>query len=63
LVVAYAKTNGFVVVTHEEYRPDARNNVPIPNVCKQFGVAYVDTFAMLRDLGIQFAQFRSPLLD
>src|SRR5438876_1428039 len=39
-VIAYAKANGLVVVSHEEYAPEARKKVPIPNVCLEFGVTY-----------------------
>ena len=39
-VVAYAKANGLVVVTHEQYSPDARNRVPIPNLCVKLDVEY-----------------------
>lgn len=53
-VIAYAKANGLVVVTHEEYAPDARKTVPIPNACLEFNVDYCDTFAMLRALKVQF---------
>jgi hypothetical protein len=53
-LVAYARAYGGIVVTHEEYAPDARKRVKIPNVCKQFEVAYTDTFAMLRDLQARF---------
>ncbi len=53
-LVAYAKAKGHVVVTHEQLRAEARNRVPIPNVCEQFGVAYTDTFQMLKALGVQF---------
>jgi hypothetical protein len=53
-IVAYAKVNWYVVVTHEEHRPEVRNRVPIPNVCVQFGVDYCNTFEMLRDLNVQF---------
>jgi hypothetical protein len=52
-VIAYAKANGLVVVTHEEYAPDARRKVPIPNVCVEFEVEYCNTFEMLRDLKVQ----------
>lgn len=54
-VVAYAKTHNAVVVTHEEYAREARKRVPLPNVCKQFGVDYVDTFKMLRSLDVEFS--------
>lgn len=53
-IVAYAQVNGHMVVTHEEYAPAARRKVPIPNVCRKFGVAYCNTFEMLRDLNVQF---------
>jgi hypothetical protein len=54
-LVAYAKVKGHVVVTHEVPAPDARRKVPIPNVCEEFDVRYVDTFTMLRELGVRFA--------
>lgn len=52
---AYALAHpNHVVVTHEELSPDAKKRVPLPNVCKQFGVPWMDTFAMLRELKAQF---------
>ena len=53
-IAAYAKVNGNTLVTQEEHAPDAKKRVPLPNVCKQFGVDYVDTFAMLCDLRASF---------
>ena len=53
-LVAYAHLKDYVVVTHEQLRPEARNKVPIPNVCRQFGVDCVDTFQMLRSLKVEF---------
>lgn len=53
-VVAYAKAKGYVVVTHEQYNPNIRRKIPIPNVCQAFKVLYVDTFEMLRKLGVKF---------
>ena len=50
-LVAYAKVHGLVVVTHEAFSAEIRREVKIPNVCKAFGVEYVDTWAMLRGLG------------
>lgn len=52
-LIAYAKAAGHTLVTHESYEPDRKNKVKIPNVCKKFSVPYVNTFAMLRDLGIR----------
>jgi len=51
-LIAYARAHGRVVVTHEQLSPDARRKVPIPNVCAAFGVQYLNTFAMLRELGV-----------
>ena len=53
-VIAYAHVNGLIVVTHELFAPDAKRKVPMPNVCIEFDVEYVDTFSMLRDLGEKF---------
>ena len=54
-LVAYAMAKGYIVVTHELPAIDARSKVPIPNVCEALGVRYVDTFAMLRELGVRFS--------
>ena len=54
-LVAYAKVNGCVVVTHEVLASDARRKVPIPNVCQAFDVPFLDTFEMLRRLGVRFS--------
>ena len=54
-LIAYARVKGSVVVTHEVFAPDARRKVPIPNVCRPFDVAFVDTFEMMRQLGIRLA--------
>jgi hypothetical protein len=53
-LVAYAKVKSYVVVTHEVPASDVRRKVPIPNVCQEFKVCFVDTFKMLRDLGVQW---------
>lgn len=53
-LVAFANTNGFIVVTHEKLAPGAKKRIPIPNICKAFDVRYVDTFDMLRALETKF---------
>jgi hypothetical protein len=50
-VVAYAKAGGHTVVTMEKYEPNCKKKVKMPNVCKEFGVQYVNTFEMLKALG------------
>jgi hypothetical protein len=52
-LVAYAKAKGCIVVTLETINPEIKRKVPIPNVCQAFGVQFVDTFEMLRRLGVQ----------
>lgn len=58
-LVAYAKAHGYTIATNEKPEPDARRAVKIPDVCEHFGVPYVNTFDLLRTLGIEF-QFRRP---
>jgi predicted nucleic acid-binding protein len=53
-LAAYAKVRGCVVVTHEVFARESKRRVPLPNVCKQFGVAYQNTFSMLRELEARF---------
>ncbi len=51
-LVAYASVYDLTVVTHEEYAPEAKANIKIPNICKAFSVDYANTFEMLRDLEV-----------
>jgi hypothetical protein len=53
-LVAFARVYGLTVVTHEAYAPEAKNKVPIPNLCVEFKVDYCNTFEMLRDLNERF---------
>ena len=53
-LVAYAQAHNAVVVTHERFSADAKGRVLIPNVCQQFNVPYLNTFEMLRQLGVRF---------
>jgi hypothetical protein len=53
-LVAYAKAKGHVAVTHERPDPNAKARIPLPNACDAFGIRYVDTFDMLRALGVRF---------
>lgn len=53
-LIAYAKVHDAIIVTLETYQQNVKRRVPIPNVCYQFNVARVDTFEMLRELGVRF---------
>jgi len=53
-LLAYAKAYNYTVVTHEEYKPEAKRKIFIPNVCRAFNIPYINTFEMLRRLNIRF---------
>lgn len=53
-IVAYAQVNSLIVVTHESYSGMGRSRIVIPEVCNAFGVKFVQTFDMLRDLNVKF---------
>lgn len=53
-LAAFAKAKNYTLVTHEEHDPLSRKRVPLPTLCLQFGVPYLDTFSMLKDLGTRF---------
>ena len=59
-LIAYAQTHNAIVVTQEASAPEAKNRVPIPNVCRQFNVPYLNTFEMLRQLGVRFVLDPTP---
>lgn len=52
-LIAYAKAKGCVVVSNEKFEATVRSKVKIPNVCQAFGIPYVNTFEMLRAVGIR----------
>jgi hypothetical protein len=52
-VVAYAKAKGCVVVTQETSAPKSKRKIKVPDVCNAFGVMWIDTFVMMRRLGIR----------
>ena len=54
-LVAYALAKNAIVVTDEVYRAEKRSSIPIPVICQAFELQYVNTFAMLRALGIRLA--------
>jgi hypothetical protein len=53
-LMGYAQVNGSTVVTHEEFTPEVKRKVPIPNLCLEFDIPYVNTFEMLNDLNVRF---------
>jgi hypothetical protein len=53
-LIAYAKLNNLVLVTHEQPDKKSKRRVLIPDVCEQFGVDYINTFDLLRALKAQY---------
>ena len=53
-LAAYAMANEAIVVTNEVSAPQAQRRVPLPDLCHQFQIPCVNTFELLRDLGVQF---------
>ena len=43
-----------VLVTNEVSAPDAKARVPLPNLCAEFGVRYINTVELLRELNVRF---------
>ncbi len=53
-LIAKARALGATVVTQERLNEQNRKKFLIPNVCKHFGVAYMNTFELLSLLDAQF---------
>jgi hypothetical protein len=49
-LVAYAKGQDITIVTYEKSEPNRKNRIKIPEVCNHFGVRYINTVEMLREL-------------
>lgn len=53
-LIAKARTQGAVVVTHEQFNPNVKKKILIPNVCNQFEVRWMNTFDLLLELEARF---------
>jgi hypothetical protein len=51
-LIAQAKAVGGTVVTREKLVGSDSRKVKVPNICQAFGVRFIDTFEMIRELGI-----------
>ena len=49
-LVAHAKANNCIIVTYEKSEPNRKSRIKIPEVCNQFGVKYINTVELLREL-------------
>ena len=53
-VIAQAVADGSAVVTLETEVPANSQKVKIPNVCNQFNARHINTYQMLRELGVSW---------
>lgn len=52
-ILAYAKYQNFIVVTHEAFNPNCKKRVLISNICEDFNIKYINTFEMLKKLNFK----------
>lgn len=52
-LIAKCMTSGATLVTKEVLAPHAKK-VKIPNICKEFGIPYMQTHEVIRSLGAKF---------
>lgn len=49
-LIAYAKKNNLIIVSHETSQPQRKNRIKIPEPCMHFGVKYLSPIEMFREL-------------
>ena len=54
-IIASALLGNYTVVTKEKYAPQNSKKVKIPNICEKYGIRCIDTFTMIRELGIAWS--------
>ncbi len=50
---AYGLAYGDKIVTLEKYQTEIKSRIKIPNVCREFGIEYIDLLQFMRELGIR----------
>ena len=50
---AYALAYGSTIVTLETFDKDIKKRVKIPNVCREFGIRYIDMLQFMREIGMR----------
>jgi len=53
-LVAMASTENMTIVTHEKFNAQRKSKILIPNVCRTFGIEYIDTIELIRRTGARF---------
>ncbi len=50
---AYGLASGETIVTLETYDAEIKKRVKIPNICRVFGIQYIDLIQFMREIGIR----------
>ena len=53
-IIAQAKVDNLIVVTHETLVPENSKKIKVPNICRQFDVEWMNVTQMLRGLNARF---------
>jgi len=53
-IISCAKVYNYIIVTQEVFDLNIKKKIPIPNVCNEYNIKFIDTFQMLRELNFKF---------
>lgn len=53
VIEAYGLAYDYTIVTYEKYKPNIRNRIPIPNICHEFNIKYIDLLQFMRETGFR----------
>ncbi len=53
-IISFALKTSSIITTHEKSDPQMKKKIKIPEPCNVFGVSFVDTIQMFRQLQIKF---------
>lgn len=52
-ICAHALAHEYVVVTEETYEPDGKKRVKIPNICRDYGIEYINMLQFFRNIEVK----------
>ena len=53
MVGRISRVNGYSVCSYEVSSPESKSNIKLPDVCKQFGVPFVNPYDVLEKLDVR----------
>lgn len=51
---AYGLAYNYTIITNEIYKANIRKRIPIPNICREFNINYIDLLKFMREEGFIF---------